>query len=91
MVGLQSIRSKSMQGLSAITLVFDEHANVMQIRQLVSERMSALAASLPAGVMQPKLLPLTTTTSVVRTIGLTSQKHSLLELYDIGKREFIRT
>jgi hypothetical protein len=41
--------------------------------------------------MQPKLLPLTTTTSVVRTIGLTSQKHSLLELYDIGKREFIRT
>jgi CzcA family heavy metal efflux pump len=85
MVGLQSIRSKSMQGLSAITLVFDEHANVMQIRQLVSERMSALAASLPAGVMQPKLLPLTTTTSVVRTIGLTSQKHSLLELYDIAQ------
>ncbi|KDR26194.1 MULTISPECIES: efflux RND transporter permease subunit [Caballeronia] len=85
MVGLQSMRSKSMQGLSAITLVFDEHANVMQIRQLVSERVSALAASLPAGVLPPKLLPLTTTTSVVRTIGLTSQKHSLLELYDIAQ------
>ncbi|KAK43730.1 acriflavin resistance protein [Caballeronia jiangsuensis] len=85
MVGLQSMRSKSMQGLSAITLVFDEHANVMQIRQLVSERVSALAASLPAGVMPPKLLPLTTTTSVVRAIGLTSKKRSLLELYDIAQ------
>ncbi|MBN3805248.1 efflux RND transporter permease subunit [Paraburkholderia sp. Ac-20336] len=85
MVGLQSMRSRSMQGLSAITLVFDDHANVMQIRQLVSERVSALAASLPAGVMPPKLLPLTTTTSVVRTIGLTSKKHSLMGLYDIAQ------
>ena len=85
MVGLQSMRSRSMQGLSAITLVFDEHANVMQIRQLVSERVSALAASLPTGVMPPKLLPLTTTTSVVRTIGLTSKQHSPMELYDIAQ------
>ncbi|HKR40101.1 MAG TPA: efflux RND transporter permease subunit, partial [Paraburkholderia sp.] len=85
MVGLQSMRSRSMQGLSAITLVFDDHANVMQIRQLVSERVSALAAILPTGVMPPKLLPLTTTTSVVRTIGLTSQKHSLMELNDIAQ------
>ncbi|AQH05124.1 acriflavin resistance protein (plasmid) [Burkholderia sp. KK1] len=85
MVGLQSMRSRSMQGLSAVTLVFDEHANVMQIRQLVSERVSALAASLPAGVSPPKLLPLTTTTSVVRTIGLTSKQHSLMELYDIAQ------
>ncbi|GGD74274.1 efflux RND transporter permease subunit [Caballeronia grimmiae] len=85
MVGLQSMRSKSMQGLSAITLVFDGHANVMQVRQLVSERVSALAAALPAGVMPPKLLPLTTTTSVVRTIGLTSNKHSLMALHDIAQ------
>lgn len=85
LVGLQSMRSKSMQGLSAITLVFDAHANVMQIRQLVSERVNALAATLPAGVMPPRLLPLTTTTSVVRTVGLTSKTRSLMELYDIAQ------
>ena len=85
MLGLRSMRSRSMQGLSAITLVFDGHANVMQVRQLVSERVSALASTLPAGVMAPTLLPLTTTTSVVRTIGLTSQKHSLMELNDIAQ------
>lgn len=85
MVGLQSMRSKSMQGLSAVTLVFDAHANVMQVRQLVSERVNALAAALPAGVQPPRLLPLTTTTSVVRTIGLTSKTRSPMDLYDIAQ------
>ncbi|MFM0327742.1 efflux RND transporter permease subunit [Caballeronia glebae] len=85
MVGLRSMRSRSMQGLSAITLVFDAHADVMRVRQFVSERVSALAPTLPAGVMAPTLLPLTTTTSVVRTIGLTSRKHSLMELNDIAQ------
>lgn len=85
MVGLRSMRSKSMQGLSAITLVFDGHANVLQARQLVSERVSALAAALPAGVRPPRLLPLTTATSVVRVIGLTSKTRSLMDLHDIAQ------
>lgn len=85
MAGLRSMRSRSMQGLSSITLVFDAHANVMQIRQLVSERVNALAATLPAGVPPPRLLPLTTTTSVVRTIGLTSRTRSLMDLYDLAQ------
>ncbi|TAM18725.1 MAG: efflux RND transporter permease subunit [Pandoraea sp.] len=85
MTGLQSIRSRSMQGLSSVTLVFDDHANVMQVRQLVTERISALAGALPAGVTAPQLLPLTTTTSVVRTIGLTSKTRSLADLYDIAQ------
>lgn len=85
LVGLQSMRSRSMQGLSAITLVFNEHTNVMQVRQLVSERVNELAATLPSGVHPPRLLPLTTTTSVVRTIGLTSNTRSLQALYDIAQ------
>jgi len=85
LMGLQSMRSKSMQGLSAITLVFDDHASVMQARQLVSERISALAGTLPAGAAAPTLLPLTTATSVVRTIGLTSKQGSLTQLYDIAQ------
>ncbi|MEM5310907.1 efflux RND transporter permease subunit [Paraburkholderia sp. JHI869] len=85
MTGLQSIRSRSMQGLSSVTLVFDDHANVMQVRQLVTERIGGLAGALPAGVAAPQLLPLTTTTSVVRTIGLTSKTRSLADLYDIAQ------
>lgn len=85
MVGLQSMRSKSMQGLSAITLVFGKHVDVLQARQLVSERLSAFAAALPAGVRTPRLLPLTTATSVVRVIGLTSKTRSLMDLHDIAQ------
>lgn len=85
MTGLKSIRSRSMQGLSSVTLVFDDHANVMQVRQLVTERIGGLAGSLPVGVTAPQLLPLTTTTSVVRTIGLTSTTRSLADLYDIAQ------
>ncbi len=86
MTGLQSIRSRSMQGLSAITLVFNDRANVMQVRQLVTERISGAAATLPTGVSPPRLLPLTTTTSVVRSIGLTSKTRTLSDLYDTAQR-----
>ena len=85
LAGLQSMRSRSMQGLSSITLVFGDRSNVVQVRQLVTERINGLAATLPAGVAPPRLLPLTTTTSVVRTIGLTSKTHSLADLYDIAQ------
>ncbi|MDR3098828.1 MAG: efflux RND transporter permease subunit, partial [Paraburkholderia sp.] len=85
MTGLQSMRSRSLQGLASVTLVFDDHANVMQVRQLVTERIGARAATLPAGVEPPRLLPLTTTTSVVRTIGLTSKTRSLAQLHDIAQ------
>jgi len=85
MTGLKSIRSRSMQGLASITLVFDDRANVLQVRQRVSERLNTLATAMPAGVMPPTLLPLTTTTSVVRTIGLTSNSLSPTALYDIAQ------
>ncbi|MDG0027556.1 efflux RND transporter permease subunit [Trinickia sp. Y13] len=85
MAGLKSIRSRSMQGLASITLVFEDRANVLQVRQLVSERLNTLTAAMPAGVMPPTLLPLTTTTSVVRTIGLTSKTLSPTALYDIAQ------
>ncbi len=84
-VGVQSMRSKSLQGLSVVTLVFGERSNVLQVRQLVSERVSALAATLPTGVQPPRLLPLTTATSVVLAVGLTSKTRSLMELHDVAQ------
>ena len=84
-VGVQSMRSKSLQGLSLVTMVFGDRANVLQVRQLVSERVNALAATLPTGVLPPTLLPLTTATSVVLTIGLTSKTRSLMELHDVAE------
>jgi CzcA family heavy metal efflux pump len=84
-LGVRSLRSKSLQGLSAVTMVFDDRADVFQARQLVAERLNGLGAALPAGVQPPRLLPLTTATSVVLMIGLTSASLAPMALHDVAQ------
>jgi cobalt-zinc-cadmium resistance protein CzcA len=57
--GLAEMRSISRFGLSQITLVFDDHADIYRARQLVTERLQNVLGELPAGT-QPKLAPITT-------------------------------
>lgn len=84
-VGMTSMRSKSLQGLSAVTLLFSSRIDVWQARQIVNERLGAAVADLPAGVKAPRLLPLTTSTSVIMVIGLTSPSQSLMDLHDTAQ------
>ncbi len=84
-IGLASMRSKSLQGLSVVTMVFGGHADTLQVRQLVAERIAGLATALPAGVRPPQLLPLTTSTSVVMIIGLTSSAQPPMALHDVAE------
>jgi len=77
---LMSIRSESIQGLSAITAVFSDHADVYRVRQMVSERLSQTAGLLPQGVKSPKMGPLTSSTSLMLAIGLTSTNLTPMEL-----------
>lgn len=84
-VGVKSMRSKSLQGLSVVTLVFSSRLDVWQARQIVTERLGTASAALPAGVQAPRLLPLTTSTSVVLTVGLTSSSQSLMDLHDAAE------
>lgn len=83
--GIQSLRSKSLQGLSFLTMVFNDGTDVLQARQLVSERLTGVAATLPAGVQPPRLLPLTTATGVVMMAALSSPTRSLMELHDVAE------
>src|SRR5262249_3991419 len=46
---LVSIRSQSIQGLSAVTAVFRDKADIFRVRQTVSERLAQIAGSLPQG------------------------------------------
>ena len=55
---LASIRSESIQGLSAITTTFDERADIYRVRQMAGERLNETAAQLPTGVKAPKMGPL---------------------------------
>ncbi|KAF3996346.1 efflux RND transporter permease subunit [Glaciimonas immobilis] len=84
-LGIQSMRSKSLQGLSVVTLVFSDNSSLYQARQLVSERVYVVAATLPQGVQAPKLLPLTTATSNALVIGLTSNTQPLMAVTDAAQ------
>jgi CzcA family heavy metal efflux pump len=70
--GLAALRSQSIQGLSAITAVFSDRADIYRVRQMVSERLTQVAGSLPQGVKSPKMGPLISSTSKVLALGLTS-------------------
>ena len=79
-VGLASMRSRSLPGFSAVTLTFRSGTDVHRARQLVAERLQALAAALPPGVRAPTLLPLSSSTGTVLIVGLTSSERSAMDL-----------
>ena len=78
--GIESMRSGSVQGLSVITVTFAAGSDIYRNRQVVAERLSALAGRLPRGVSAPAMSPLTSSTSTVLVVGVTSDKRSLMAL-----------
>ena len=84
-LGVASMKSKSLPGLSMVTLTFTDTTDVERARQLTNERLGALAPSLPLGVRPPVLLPLTSSTSVVMVVGLTSPVLSPMDLHDFAE------
>lgn len=83
LVGLDGIRSESIQGLSVVTAVFEEGTDIYRNRQLVGERLNMLAGKLPVGAGPPVMVPLSSASATVLTIGLSSPSHSLMELRDL--------
>ena len=83
-MGIQTMRSNSIQGLSVVHVVFKSGSNIYLDRQLVSEQLATLEARLPAGVHAPIMTPLTTSTGNVMELGLTSQRVSLMQLRTVA-------
>ncbi len=59
MPGVDQIRSISRFGLSQVTIIFEEGTDIYLARQLVAEKLQALAGELPEGI-QPQMGPITT-------------------------------
>jgi CzcA family heavy metal efflux pump len=77
---LESIRSQSVQGLSIVTAIFKEGANIFTARQMISEKLATISSELPVGVHSPKMAELTSSTMDLLKIGLVSDKLSPMEL-----------
>ncbi len=78
--GIDSLRSSSLQGLSVISVIFQNGSDVYRNRQLVNERLATLAGQLPHGIRAPIMEPLRLSTATVLVVGLTSEHKSLMEI-----------
>jgi CzcA family heavy metal efflux pump len=79
---LDVLRSQSIQGLSVITVIFQDGTDIYRARQQVTERLAELAGQFPTGVRAPRLAPLTATTGRLLTVGFTSEALSPMQLRD---------
>jgi len=80
LIGLQNLRSQSIQGLSIVTATFAENSDIYRNRQLISERLVSISQRLPAGIGMPVAVPLSSSSATVLTIGMSSDSKSLMEL-----------
>lgn len=83
-LGINTLRSRSIQGLSVITIVFRSGTDIYLDRQAVSERLASVASELPVGVQTPLMTPLTTSTSWAMIVGLTSANQNLMKLRTVA-------
>jgi CzcA family heavy metal efflux pump len=78
--GLDVLRSKSVPQLSSVELIFDQDVDLLHARQLVQERMTAVAATLPTWAAPPVMLAPVSATGRAVQIGMTSDDHSVMEM-----------
>ena len=87
-IGIETIRSQSIPGLSVITIIFNENTDIFRNRQVISERLAAISTNMPTGIV-PKITPLTSAASSVLGIGVTSSERSLNDLRTAADRIII--
>ena len=71
--GLKTLRSKTVLGLSSVVLIFADGTDLMTSRQLVQERLTAVAAQLPTVARPPIMLSPLSSTSRMLKIGVSSK------------------
>src|SRR6266849_5744894 len=59
---LDVLRSQSIQGLSVVTVIFQDGTDIYRARQQVAERLAEVVGQLPEGAKDPRLAPLTPAT-----------------------------
>ena len=71
---MTTLRSKSVQGVSSVVMLFERDTDLFKVRQMVTERVAVAATKLPIQVSAPRVMPPLSSTSRVLHIGLTPKK-----------------
>lgn len=80
LAGLKVMRSKSVEQLSSVLLIFDSGTDLMEARQRVQERLALAEAQLPTWASPPMMLPPLSSTARTLKIGISSDKYSVIDL-----------
>lgn len=80
LIGIDHVRSESIQGLSIVNVYFEEDTDIYRNRQLVSERLAGLTNLLPDGVGPAVPVPMSSSSATILTMGVTSSSKDLMEL-----------
>jgi len=84
-IGLKTLRSKSVLGLSSVVLILDGNADLLRTRQLVQERLAIVSSQLPAVSKPPVILSPLSSTSRVMKIGISSKTLTQVEMSTLAR------
>lgn len=76
-------RSISRYGLSAVTVLFDDDADLLNARQVVQERLQTVTGSLPEGAEAPELGPLTGGLGEIYQFTVSSPQRTAAQLSEL--------
>ena len=82
--GVRRVRSATAVGVAVIWVEFDWGQDIHRARQTVNEKLSLVSASLPPGVDQPFLAPISSIMGEILFITLESGRHSAMEIRTVA-------
>ncbi len=83
--GVTTVRSSSKVGLSMVSVVFDQDADVYQARQSVTERLQQVTNRLPEGIHPPAISPLASPLGTVLMYAFTVNGQGQTSMMDLRR------
>jgi CzcA family heavy metal efflux pump len=82
--GVRRIRSSTSIGAAIVWVEFDWGTDIYQARQVVAEKLQAVAAALPPDIPPPLLAPVSSIMGEVMYVALRSPQHDLMTLKTVA-------
>jgi nickel/cobalt tolerance cation efflux system protein len=83
--GVTTVRSSSKVGLSMVSVVFDQNADIYRARQSVTERLQQVTNQLPEGTHPPEISPLVSPLGTILQYAFTVNGQGQTSLMDLRR------
>lgn len=81
--GIETLRSASAVGLSAVRATFSGNTDIYRARQLITERLQQARSQIPQGVKEPEILPVSSPLGWTIKYAFTSDTTPIMEVWRI--------